>query len=307
MSEIIGINEIKQRSPFRSPYLMIDRAEISSDGKSARGVKSVSVNEPFFNGHFPKQAIMPGVLQVEAMTQLGLLASQTKEIYPFLKSASRVKFRKPVVPGDILEIEANIIEESDTELILQCQTKTEGEITCQANLVISLDMNVDDFAPKELLSVNSEIADYDLLMDTQDIKSIIPHRYPFLLIDKILSTDEGKTEANFIGIKNVSINEPHFRSTRHARPYLPNYMLMEIAAQMGCLYELKIPENKGKLGLFMSVDTADFNEPVFPGDQLIIKGEKKSFKSGFGKSKADIYVGDDIVATINFKFALRDS
>ena len=70
MSEIIGINEIKQRSPFRSPYLMIDRAEISSDGKSARGVKSVSVNEPFFNGHFPKQAIMPGVLQVEAMTQL---------------------------------------------------------------------------------------------------------------------------------------------------------------------------------------------------------------------------------------------
>jgi 3-hydroxyacyl-[acyl-carrier-protein] dehydratase len=111
---IIGINEIKRLIPHRYPFLMIDKVIDLTNGTKATGIKNVTFNEPHFTGHFPEQPVMPGVLIVEAMAQtaavlvaktLGLL--DHKFLVYFL-SIEKAKFRKPVEPGDMLNLIVNV-------------------------------------------------------------------------------------------------------------------------------------------------------------------------------------------------------
>ncbi len=111
----INLNDIKRMIPHRYPFLMIDKVIDLTEGVSATGIKNVTCNEPHFPGHFPEQPIMPGVLIVEAMAQtaavlvaksLGLV---DHNFLVYFLSIDRAKFRKPVEPGDVLNLVVNVV------------------------------------------------------------------------------------------------------------------------------------------------------------------------------------------------------
>ena len=113
--ESIGIEEIMRLLPHRYPFLLVDRAERLVPNQSIRGIKAVTYNELFFQGHFPKRPVMPGVLIIEAMAQTGaVLMSRSMDIdvskhAVFLLSVDQVRFRTPVVPGDLLEMDVQVL------------------------------------------------------------------------------------------------------------------------------------------------------------------------------------------------------
>lgn len=108
----MDINEIMSIIPHRQPFLLIDRVEELVEGKSITAIKNVSYNEPFFAGHFPQEPVMPGVLQVEAMAQAGAVAILSMEEFQgktgYFGGIKNVKFKRKVVPGDVLRIELEI-------------------------------------------------------------------------------------------------------------------------------------------------------------------------------------------------------
>ncbi len=110
--ESIGIDQIKRILPHREPFLMVDRVDELVPGVSAKGVKAVSANEWFFQGHFAETKVMPGVLIVEALAQAGGIALLTQENMrgklAFLGKLTNARFHAPVVPGDLLELDARI-------------------------------------------------------------------------------------------------------------------------------------------------------------------------------------------------------
>ena len=140
MSDIVlDFEAIKKAIPHRYPFLLIDKVTITEVGKTATGIKSVSGNEPFFQGHFPERAIMPGVLIVEAMAQVAcamfLSQPENKGKLAFFMGIEGVKFRKPVVPGDRLEIKVEVLKmrsgfgKAKGEVASDGELKTEAEFS----------------------------------------------------------------------------------------------------------------------------------------------------------------------------------
>lgn len=109
---VMDIKQIMEIIPHRQPFLLIDRIEELEEGKRVVATKNVTYNEPFFNGHFPQEPVMPGVLQIEAMAQAGAVAILSQEEYKgkigYFGGVDKVKFKKKVVPGDVLRIELEI-------------------------------------------------------------------------------------------------------------------------------------------------------------------------------------------------------
>jgi UDP-3-O-[3-hydroxymyristoyl] N-acetylglucosamine deacetylase/3-hydroxyacyl-[acyl-carrier-protein] dehydratase len=139
---VMDINEIMQVLPHRFPFLLVDRVVKFEGDNRCTGIKAVTMNEPFFPGHFPGHPVMPGVLQVEAMAQLASIlllrkpANQGKIGY--FMSADKVKFRKPVVPGDTIFIEAEITRERSTIGQATARCVVNGEVVSQAELMFAL-------------------------------------------------------------------------------------------------------------------------------------------------------------------------
>jgi len=109
---MLDIKQIQEILPHRYPFLLIDRVDELIKGKSAKGIKNVSINEYFFQGHFPEEPVMPGVLIIEAIAQLGAIIVMTnpenKGKTAYFGGLDKVKFRQKVVPGDVLRIETEI-------------------------------------------------------------------------------------------------------------------------------------------------------------------------------------------------------
>ena len=131
-----------------------------------------------------------------------------------------------------------------------------------------------------------------------EILNLLPHRYPFLLVDKILEQGENR----IIGVKNVTINEPFFQGHFPGHPVMPGVLILEAMAQTGGVLMFSKEENKGKIPLFAGIDKARFKKPVYPGDQLIIKVEIIKMVMGIGKAKAEVYVDNELVASAELMF-----
>jgi 3-hydroxyacyl-[acyl-carrier-protein] dehydratase len=136
---MMNIAEIKKRIPHRYPFLLVDR--VTKIGENTlEAYKNVSVNEEFFNGHFPDYPIMPGVLIVEGMAQaLGLLVNADAEpITPLFASIENAKFKKPVVPGDKLVYEVEVVKARRSIVKGKGVAKVDGEIVATAELMFAI-------------------------------------------------------------------------------------------------------------------------------------------------------------------------
>lgn len=139
-------------------------------------------------------------------------------------------------------------------------------------------------------------------MDIQEIKKTIPHRYPFLLVDKVTEIEEGK---RVVGYKNVSINEPFFQGHFPDYPVMPGVLIIEALAQVGAVAMLGMEENKGKIGFLAGVDKCRFKRQVVPGDQLKLEVEITRIKGPIGKGKGTATVNGEIACQAEIMFAIK--
>ncbi|WP_240371327.1 3-hydroxyacyl-ACP dehydratase FabZ [Anoxybacteroides rupiense] len=141
------------------------------------------------------------------------------------------------------------------------------------------------------------------MFDIQQIQEIIPHRYPFLLIDRILEVEEGKRA---IGLKNVSANEPFFVGHFPEYPVMPGVLIVEALAQVGAVALLMKEENRGRLAFFAGIDSCRFKKQVKPGDQLRLEVEIIRSKGAIGKGRGIATVDGEIVCETEITFALGE-
>lgn len=139
-------------------------------------------------------------------------------------------------------------------------------------------------------------------MDIQEIKDTIPHRYPFLLVDKVTEIDEGE---RVVGYKNVTINEPFFQGHFPDYPVMPGVLIIEALAQVGAVAMLGMEANKGKIGFLAGVDKCRFKRQVVPGDQLKLEVEITRIKGPIGKGKGTATVNGELACQAEIMFAIK--
>lgn len=139
-------------------------------------------------------------------------------------------------------------------------------------------------------------------MDIQEIKEVLPHRYPFLLVDKVLEKEEGK---RVVGLKNVTANEPFFQGHFPDYPVMPGVLIVEALAQVGAIAVLDMEKNKGKIGFLAGIDKCRFKRQVKPGDQLLLEVEILRMKGPIGKGKGIATVDGELVCEAEIMFAIQ--
>lgn len=139
------------------------------------------------------------------------------------------------------------------------------------------------------------------LLDINEIQKIIPHRYPFLLVDRILEVEIG---VKAIGIKNVSANEQYFIGHFPNYPVMPGVLIAEALAQVGAIAILMAEEYRGKLGFFAGIDNFRFRQQVFPGDTLRLETNINRMKGSIAKAYGIAKVGEKLVAEGELMFAI---
>ncbi|MGK2906362.1 MAG: 3-hydroxyacyl-ACP dehydratase FabZ [Desulfuromonadales bacterium] len=135
----LNILEVMKILPHRYPFLLVDRIIAFETGKRIVGIKNVTINEPFFQGHFPGHPIMPGVLILEAMAQVGgvyaILANEVGENQvPYFVGIDNAKFRKPVVPGDVVQLDLELLKVRRGIYTFEGKATVEGKLAAQAEL-----------------------------------------------------------------------------------------------------------------------------------------------------------------------------
>jgi 3-hydroxyacyl-[acyl-carrier-protein] dehydratase len=145
---VYTINEILRLLPHRFPFLLVDRVDEvifppgdTKVGRKIRAIKNVTFNEPFFPGHFPHRPVMPGVLQIEAMAQVAAIACVTLDgpkMDVAIAGVDGARFRRPVIPGDTLEMTAEVLKDRSGLLVVKCEARVRGTIVCEAELIAKM-------------------------------------------------------------------------------------------------------------------------------------------------------------------------
>ena len=139
---MLTVKDIKEILPHRYPFLMIDRVEEVIEGKSAKGYKNITINENFFNGHFPEYPVMPGVLILEALAQMGAICILSMEDFKgkigFLVGADKVRWKKQVIPGDKLELEIEIIKLRGSIGVGKGKATVDNQIVCEGEIMFAI-------------------------------------------------------------------------------------------------------------------------------------------------------------------------
>lgn len=307
MSQILGISEIQKLLPQRYPFLMVDRVQLGENSTELTAIKNVTTNEMQFMGHFPGNPIMPGVLQIEAVMQAGMIAFKKHQTNltsgrMILTGVKKVRFKNPIIPGDQVEISVKLDNITDDSCEVKASCKVNGKLNSQSHIVIGyLDESL--LEPKSLITefkLEELGSDAETIFDVNDIASYIPHRFPFQFIDRIIYNEGDR----IIGEKLVSANEPFANSDTAGSLFMPNIMLLETIAQVGCVKLLSQEEHHGKIGLFLSVENCVIHRPAVPGDKLTFDVKFLFFKASMGKAVGQIHCGEELVADLQIAFAL---
>ncbi len=145
---------------------------------------------------------------------------------------------------------------------------------------------------------------FNLPLDSPAIRKIIPHRYPFLLIDTIVELDPGERA---VGIKNVTANEPFFQGHFPDYPVMPGVLIVEAIAQVGAVAMLSHPNHEGQLALFAGIEKVRFKRQVKPGDTLRLEVELGQIRRNIGSGNGTATVNGDVACRGDFMFALVPS
>ena len=297
-------NEIKNIIPAREPYVLLDKVQILDDAH-AIGLKVLTANEVFFTGHFPGHPIFPGVLQVEAMTQLAemllhdkLDPSGTGDIY--LKRLDDVKFRRPNNPGDRMLVEVEVIETGSDCAKLNAKVTNNSGLACQAKMILAVRAKETQIEP--VMPFNSSDKHENSLMDVPKIEAVIPHRFPFMFVDYV-----SKVEGSHISaVKNATGSEPIFRTYKDNYSVLMGSVQAEIIAQAGCVFMLSNEKMQGKIAYFMGIGYSDILGAVHPGDQMRLETDMPDPNKRFGRGEGELWVGDKLVSHTTMTFAIVD-
>jgi 3-hydroxyacyl-[acyl-carrier-protein] dehydratase len=143
------------------------------------------------------------------------------------------------------------------------------------------------------------------MLNVTDIMGILPHRYPFLLVDRIVELEKSK---RIVGLKNVTVNEPFFPGHFPGHPVMPGVLIIEAMAQVAAILAYKSSDEdlSTKVTYFTGIDNAKFRRPVFPGDQLRIEIEATGCKRGIWFFTGKVYVEDRLVTEADLKAAFAD-
>ncbi|WDE98394.1 3-hydroxyacyl-ACP dehydratase FabZ [Lentisphaera profundi] len=306
MSKIISYPELFELIPQRFPALLVDRIEVCDEAGKYLALKNVTVNEHYFVGHFPDNPIMPGVLQLAAVAQAAGAAFKLEggTGTPWVRKIKKMRFKNPVLPGDQLIIDLTITDVTEKSAEINAIARNAHGKVCSIVTLTLGTLECTPFVPTELCPVPlPEFAEYkEKVMDTNAISASIPHRFPFQFIDNVIYMED----MHIVGEKLVSINEPYSQNYIPPSPVLPVSVLTETCAQLGCVYMLAQPENKNKIGLFVSIEDAEFFRPAVPGDLLTIDFRLAFLKSRLGRGVCKVYCGSEIICELTMAFALVD-
>lgn len=144
----------------------------------------------------------------------------------------------------------------------------------------------------------------EAVLDVNEVMKLLPHRYPFLLVDRIVDVE---SENKCTGVKNVTIGEPYFEGHFPGHPVMPGVLQLEAMAQVASVLLLRREDNQGKIGYFMKADKVKYRKPVFPGDTLFIKAEITRLRGTMANATCQCLVNDQVVSEGELMFALLDS
>ena len=142
---MLNCNEIQKIIPHRYPFLLVDRIEEIVPGERAVGYKNITVNESFFQGHFPREMVMPGVLMIEALAQVGavvlLIQEENKGKLVYFGGINRARFKRKVIPGDCLKLEVQILKKRGLFGLGKAIATVNNQVAVEAELIFAIESN----------------------------------------------------------------------------------------------------------------------------------------------------------------------